>query len=327
MKLSLRENIRRHRRTLAGGLVAIAVIVVGSAWLVSTPSFPLWLGFNGKTFWDVISVALIPLAVVVVGFIFSRREKQVELQIARDREEAAALQTYYDRMSELLLTHKLRESVAGAESRSVARALTLSTLRRLTNERKGRLLRFLAESGLITEPAVIDLEDADLHKANLLQAKLVRANLVGVDLIEAGLILAELRGAVLRRSYLYGALLQRANLQGADLRDVNFQMADLRAADLHGANLCGADLTGASFDRANFRGAIFDSHTVGLPPDITALMVPAPQLESPAPARIQLAHAEPPPSLPTVDEAPVADPAPAPAAPPAGRQRRARAKG
>lgn len=69
-------------------------------------------------------------------------------RIADERAQDAALEAYLEQMSTLLLGNKLRKSVKGAEVRDVARAWTLTVLRRLKAERKGILLRFLYESGL-----------------------------------------------------------------------------------------------------------------------------------------------------------------------------------
>ena len=67
----------------------------------------------------------------------------MNVKFAEDRQQETRLQTYFDRMTELLLEEGLRESEKGDETRSIARTRTLSTLRALNVERKQYLIRFL----------------------------------------------------------------------------------------------------------------------------------------------------------------------------------------
>jgi uncharacterized protein YjbI with pentapeptide repeats len=213
-------------------------------------------------------------------------ELKTERQIAQDRDQEAALQNYFDRMTELLLKEKLRESDEDSEVRSLARTRTLTVLRSLNDIRKGWLLRFLYESKLIdTRKIIIDLRGADLNAANLDEAILPEANLSGVSLIgaqlrkamlfNANLGGANLTEAFMRGVYLYGAnlegvLLARAILHEAELsnaylaRAVLFEArldgarldnAELGKANLEGANLFGASLEAARLMGANLRGA------------------------------------------------------------------------
>jgi hypothetical protein len=79
-----------------------------------------------------------------------------------------ALQAYIDKMSELLLHEKLRDSAEDDEVRNIARVRTLSVLRGLDGKRKGDVIQFLHESGLIDkDKCIINLINADLSKADL----------------------------------------------------------------------------------------------------------------------------------------------------------------
>ncbi len=71
-------------------------------------------------------------------------------------------------MIDLITKEQLVISQKGQESRTIARAKTLSALRELDEIRKASLLRFLEEANLIQQahPVVI-LEGANLYKANL----------------------------------------------------------------------------------------------------------------------------------------------------------------
>ena len=251
------------------------------------------------TLWEWLGLLIVPLAVAIGAAIITYVQKRTELdiadkarqedrrnaekarkkdrkiaqqaraseqQIAGDRLRQASLEVYYDRMTELLLTHKLREAAAEAEERSLARARTLAVARGLDEERKAQLLAFLQTSGLIgrNNPVIdlrgVDFSGADLHladlsKANLGGANLSEADLSGADLSEADLGGANLGGANLGGAYLSGAILLMANLSGANLSGVVLSKADLRGVGLSGADLSMADLSGAGLSGTNLSRA------------------------------------------------------------------------
>jgi hypothetical protein len=202
----------------------------------------------------------IPVVLAVAGFWFNHRERKAaelraenerkaaglraeaereieqqrakaEQEIASDNQREASLQAYINEISELLIHENLGKSDEDAEVRKIARVRTLTVLRRLDGLRKGSVLQFLHDSGLIDKgKRIIDLRGAHLGGDNLDHADLRRADLRGAFLFEANLIFADLRGADLR-----GADLDHADLRSASLRD-----ADLAETHLFGAHLAGA---------------------------------------------------------------------------------------
>jgi uncharacterized protein YjbI with pentapeptide repeats len=265
-----------------------------------------------KTLWDIVSLLFMPVVLAGLAFTLSsletRRQDAIadrrataEAKVEGERAKDAVLQTYLDRMSELLLKKDLRVSVEGDEARVIARARTLTVLYQLDEVRKGLLLRFLYESELITggeqTAAVVDLvganlreidlrgaslreaylraaclpeaklPDADLRDAYLHRANLNKADLSNAYLSEADLRNADLRYADLRWADLNGADLREAYLREADLREADLNRADLREAYLYGAkllwaNLSGADLSGANLSEANLSGAEYSDDTI-----------------------------------------------------------------
>ncbi len=241
-------------------------------------------GFVDRTVWDwlnLLGVLAIPFVVSVIGLSFtqqftqqqaqlSERQHQTDLQIAEDQQRQTTLITCIDEIRDLLLNKGLKTSQPNDEIRVVARAQVLSTLRQLDGARKGLLVRFLSQAGLVTDTVngnnvIIDLTGANLADAdlgsttptlNLLQDRgLITIPLNNVDLTDARLADADLRGGNLR-----GASLTEANLGGADLTVANLSDADLGGADLIGARLDDANLRSASLDlaelnKADLRGA------------------------------------------------------------------------
>jgi len=148
-----------------------------------------------------------------------------------------------------LLTDKdrpLHRAPRGDSLSTVARARTLTVLTRLDGVRRGSVVRFLYESGLITRNRpILDLRQADLSEAIFRKAILSEVYLRGADLGDANLSKANLSGADL----------SWANLEGVDLIGINLSGATLEHVDLSGANLSGAYLRGAYLTEADLSGA------------------------------------------------------------------------
>jgi hypothetical protein len=124
-----------------------------------------------KTLWDwlgLLAVLTIPAVVGLGAAWFTFQQGKESDRENTDNQRETALQAYIDKMSELLLHEKLRESTEDDEVRNVARVRTLTVLRGLDPIRKASVLQFLYESGLIEkDKSIIDLSAADLSNANL----------------------------------------------------------------------------------------------------------------------------------------------------------------
>jgi len=288
---------------LAFKIIGWLILLMALAGLLSWAwrfSQPLWaeLGLNWlwpERFWYSLLLASLLAALAGGTFWFYQArsrprgampQAETAWTMARDQVEEKAWQRYLEVMTGLLLEKGLRTAAADSEVRTVARARTLAILRELHDRRKGRVLRFLYEAGLIKRKnPVVHLQGADLNWADLNWAELAGANLGGVDLRGAGLVgadlpganligadltganlaaadlgWADLRGACLKRADLREAMLpwadlREADLEWADLRRASLERADLRGADLHGANLGKADLAGAMLSQTNLKGA------------------------------------------------------------------------
>ncbi|MGH2514144.1 MAG: hypothetical protein ACRDHP_00665, partial [Ktedonobacterales bacterium] len=138
-----------------------------------------WTGFRGNTLWDWLQLLVLPIVLASGGVWLNvqqtrtnsaatTQQHQTDLQIAENQQQEAALEAYLAHMADLLLDKRLKESVPGSGTREVARARTLTVVWRIGKYRKGILLKFLYEAGLIsTGTPVIDLAEADLSHAHL----------------------------------------------------------------------------------------------------------------------------------------------------------------
>jgi hypothetical protein len=230
-------------------VTAIAIIAVG--YLPKANSFS---GFQGKTLWDWLSLLVVPTSLAALAAWLQHKQQERELKIAEDNRQEEALQHYLDRVSNLLIEKNLlaiaaKDAPTTEEkelldvSVDIIRALTLSTLRRLSDGiRKGSVVRLLAEADIIQRLGV-SLHGADLQTAFLNFAVLYRADLSGADLACASLIDTELNEVRLSGAFLNFANLSGADLTGADLSDAYLSGAiGVTKEQLEKAYLCGTEL-------------------------------------------------------------------------------------
>ncbi len=260
-------------------LLYASLIIVGGSFvfiLIETVKAKT-TGFETKTLWDWMQLLIIPVILAVGAFFLNRSERKTEREIAKDRQQEQALQSYLDQMTELLLEKDLGNT-ENLEIRLVAKTRTLTVLRGLDGQRKRYVLQFLRDARLIggifegrqkspvfdlagADLSYADLRDADLSSVNLEKANLQHADLRGVrtfetHFIDADMRYANLQGANPHMSYFYRTDLSNANMRDAIfwdlvLKETKLQFADLRGADFrHSAGLLDVDLTGA-----NLKGA------------------------------------------------------------------------
>jgi len=239
-------------------LLIAALLLLAALILAGYPY--AWTGFGAsintsgpvvpyKTLWDWLELLIIPATLLLGGYLLNRADKrrddvraardlQEDREIAEQRTQETALQTYLDQIARLMLENAL-SSTPTPEAKDVARVWTLTVVRRIDAERKGIVLQFL-------------------HESKLLQRGSPIVNLTYADFSRADLEWAELGGADLSWTNLAGADLSRANLHGADLRGTDLRRANLAGADLGEADLTEADLGGANYTKETKWPAGFD---------------------------------------------------------------------
>jgi uncharacterized protein YjbI with pentapeptide repeats len=273
-------------------LFITVVVVVGGLLFVLEETIRFRnTGLEGKSLWNWMELLIIPLFLVLGAFYLESSQRAVEhkiatarieedrqlaeqrisedqwlaekrakleREIAADRQQEAAFQTYLDRMGELLLEKKLRTTKV-EEVRDLARTRTISVMRVLDPKRNNLVIQFLREAKLIFEENSI-LKGANLESVNLKGANLKELNLQGADLQKAylrgaHLVGANLQNANLQDAYLESAYLDGQHLEGVNLQDARLQFAKLVGAHLERANLRGANLRGAHLRDAHLEGA------------------------------------------------------------------------
>jgi uncharacterized protein YjbI with pentapeptide repeats len=228
-----------------------------------------------KSLWDLLDLLIVPLALVIIGFVFTAQQQARQTQIENQRAEAQqklaeqraqdeALQAYLDQMNNLMLEKDLLGSEEGDTVFTLAKARTTTGITQFDGEHNQAVTRFLSDSGLLRDPALLakaDLQEAKLHKAVLENANLADTNLKGANLTEAVLIEADF-SAEETRADLNEADLSRATLLGANLSECVLKEATLTEAALQSAILRGAYLKDADLSHATLLNADLSFATV-----------------------------------------------------------------
>ena len=229
-----------------------------------------------KSLWEFLDLLIVPLALAIIGLGFTAQQQARQTQIEEERAQNEALQAYLDQMNPLILEKGLLDSEEGETVFTLAQARTTTVLAQLDGEHNQAVTRFLSDSGLLRQPALLakaDLQDAKLHKAvlenaNLADTQLDRANLTDAVLIGAVFSATEKVGesTQITTADLRKADLRRANLQGANLTLCNLNEGTLTYAALQSAVLRGAGLEGADLSHAALQGAKLSPATVPVGP-------------------------------------------------------------
>src|SRR5215211_3722534 len=173
-------------------------------------------GFRGMTVRDWLELFIVPLSLVVIGLVFTAQQDvrqarienhrtqqaqkietqraEAEQKLAEQRAQDEALQAYLDQMNHLMLEKDLLGSEEGDTVFTLAKARTTTGITQFDGEHNQAVTRFLSDSGLLRDPALLakaDLQEAKLHKAVLENANLADTNLKGANLTEAVLIEAD----------------------------------------------------------------------------------------------------------------------------------------
>lgn len=249
--------------SLLGWTMLLAIVLTIAIWAIWPDKSPGWTGFGAydpsmpraKTLWDWMGLMIVPIGLALTAIWFNQRLRDTEFKIADERLKEETLQSYFDKMSELLLTHNLYKAEKNDDVRFIARARTLSTLRQLDSDRKGIVLEFLRSLRLtdcsmneiweIRAYPIISLSDADLTSVSVssLGGNWGKVNLRNLLLQNADLSKANLHGADLSETILFAAWLADANLRNCMLCGADLRLAFLIDANLQGTDLSRANLT------------------------------------------------------------------------------------
>jgi len=256
--------------------IGLIILLIGAAailvyWAVQPYSAPLWTGFayadvgtgklKAKTLWDWFELLLVPFFLAFGAWLLTASERESERAQQTEKHRQETLEKYFERVADLVVRQDRIQDSSMNGSVSLARIWSLTALRSLDGARKGELLQFLYEAGLIRAGPTIVLNGADLRASGLRHAVLQGSEIRGAyfnrsDMRDANLSLTDLRGSDLRGADLRGAMLEGANLSFALLDGANLANANLENANLLGTTLRWANLRGVRLSEEQVEVAI-----------------------------------------------------------------------
>ncbi len=222
----------------------------------------------GVIFQGVTAVAVpISLIALIVGVFQFKSQQEMNAAQALNQQRQVTLDNYLNDISALVLGKGLSGAKPQPAVKALAVARTDTAVRNLDGSRRGVLIRYLWDAGLIRgKSPVVYLHKADLDGAVFKNAYLYDANLGTDFLAGADFYGADIHGAILSWADLSGANLTKANLGcnttnqfdvsvGILARARSTNCTDLKHANLSDANLQSADLVGANLSRASLAGS------------------------------------------------------------------------
>jgi hypothetical protein len=229
--------MKRRQKPLLTWIAVIFLIVLLPALVSSIVVLGGGWGLASKSLWDWMELLIIPLVLALGAWWLQGEERKSEQRASVELDRRNLLETYFDRMQELLLEHGLLNSNSPEEIVEIARARTLHVLRSLDGERKGHVIRFLVDSGALAKKtknggyqSAIRLSYADLSNANLENVHLEGVNLWCANLENANLSNSHLVQTNLPYAFMKGAILNFADLSGACLNKAVVEQHQLEKA-------------------------------------------------------------------------------------------------
>lgn len=215
-----------------------------------------WTGFKGKTLWDWLELLGVPITLAAIGYFL---QQQAEKR-SRDEAKDEILETYFDRLSELLvdknllaIATKLYPNDKTTEDSQSEGDVTLSQEKQVDNREAVPSPIVTRDQQELFDAAIDVIRARTLSILRRFQGDGERKTSVIQFLIEAEVISkAKLD---LRQFDLSGIDLRVANLSGAYLRAANLSRTDLRVTDLSSADLAYANLSFAKLNSARLNSA------------------------------------------------------------------------
>ena len=260
---------------IAGGLSLIIIGVLIGGWLFGSNTLKLapdLLGYVTNVSTELLSVVATIAVIDQLNRRRDREERKLELfRQAKSRSNDAALeavdQILHDDLWVALLDHYRDKN--GRVDFSQVQWQNGIQLQSANLEKANLKTANLEKADLIqanfekVHLGRANLQAADLREANLQQANLIGANLQEADLRYANLQQANLRFANLQNADLYLSNLQQAELEQSNLQQARLWQSNLQEANLHQVNLQEANLHQANLrDATNIEYARFDEKTV-----------------------------------------------------------------
>ena len=218
-----------------------------------------------KSLWDWLELLIVPLILAIGGWWISHVEKlrsqnlkDTEVLVLVEKQRQDSLQKYIDDMTSLLLGNITDEwDEDDIILNAVIISQTLATLKMLDGTRKGILLQFLCDLGLISiekNPQTQHFGSLDIRMADLSNANLNGCRLYGVRLMEVNF-----SGATFYSATFYGSDLWQSNFTAADLTYSEFISARMVDSTFQDTKMIRSNASDLVLTRAKISNSVFNN--------------------------------------------------------------------
>jgi len=101
---------------------------IGYVWIGS--------GFEGKTWWDILELLIIPIILAVIAIVVEIIERKTDRELNIDNQRERLIQNYFDFVSKLILENDHKNSEPNDEVREIARIKTLTILTNIDKKKQ-----------------------------------------------------------------------------------------------------------------------------------------------------------------------------------------------
>lgn len=235
-------------------IFSITIIIIGISSIIylalNANEAPKWTGFGpydekvdgprGKTLWDWLDLMIIPLTIGFIGFLYKEADQEKSINKQKEKDQLTNVDSFFKILTELITKNNLLNNTSNDPNRIIARTRSIQALDEADSERKGQILQFIYESGLINLKPILNLNGVNAKKSNL-----------------EGIVLryAEIRGAYFNNSCLKNTFLDNSCFISCDFSNSNFTECSLNNTDLSYTNLSNTNLKNLNLLTVNFEGA------------------------------------------------------------------------
>ncbi len=210
----------------------LAIILMIILIIINRLSQYKWSGFQNKQLWNWLELLIIPILLVIGGFILENNAEQRIKDSSIEKEKQESLKEYFKSVQMIVASSSKRNSSKTKPSKLVdnltyidkelIESFTQLVLSEINGDQKRQVVKFLYELELIkcnqqkNCPNVINLDPFDLT-----EAKLENLDLKKIFLHGANLTSAKLNGTNLEFADLQNTILEKTEFNLARLKNVN----------------------------------------------------------------------------------------------------------
>lgn len=215
-------------------------------WAFFPEKSPIWTGFytnikyTKKTLWDWMDLIIIPITIIIISYLFKEYEKNKDSKIEEEKFQNQSMESFIDIISDLIIKNDLLKSNVKNDIFTLIETRIKFVLEILDGSRKGQLLQFLLNIGLIKPNSKLALNAVNFDNAML-----------------DGIILnnIEIKGVYFRYSSINNSDLSNSNFNGCDFSNANLSNSKVENCDFSYAFFNNACLKNMNLTKVNFEGA------------------------------------------------------------------------